>query len=117
MSFVVGTEGLRQFDVRFAVCAGSIAARICFLVFPSGMVEALRLEVKKRIAKPARSTYCGLLRPYRHARQANEIPPALNARVRGTGDSKAPGEGRDAAEARVTDMVRRSEVSAERRKS
>jgi hypothetical protein len=65
MSFVVGTEGLRQFDVRFAVCAGSIAARICFLVFPSGMVEALRLEVKKRIAKPARSTYCGLLRPFR----------------------------------------------------
>ena len=37
--------------------------------------------------------------PFEHARQANEIPPALKARVRGTRDSKAQGEGREAAEA------------------
>jgi len=36
----------------------------------------------------------GKLRPFRHARQANEIPSALKAR-----DSKAQGEGREAAEA------------------
>ena len=48
---------------------------------------------------PGSKCLCAFPSGDRHARQANEIPPALKARVRGTRDSKAQGEGREAAEA------------------